>query len=60
MTAQPMICTECEHEIERGDTYVADTRQTERVNRFGAVIVKDAELLATYHSTCAPATGRQS
>lgn len=55
----PMICTKCEHEIERGDTYVADTRQTERVGRGGVVTVQDAELLAAYHPTCAPATGRR-
>lgn len=49
-----MNCTGCNREIKRGDRYVAVDRHVERVGRFGAVIVEDAELVAAYHMECAP------
>lgn len=50
-------CTACDNEIKRGETYVAHTRQTERVDRLGAIKVKDSEVTATYHPACAPQGG---
>lgn len=55
MSNQPMMCTACEREIERGEKYVAYARHIERVGRLGAVKVEDAELTAAYHLGCAPA-----
>ncbi|WP_329521121.1 hypothetical protein [Spirillospora sp. NBC_01491] len=49
-----MTCSACGNEIERGDTYVAITRNCERVGRLGAIKVKAAELVAAYHEDCAP------
>ena len=60
MSAHPMTCTACERVIERGAEYVAVTRQTERVGRFGGITVVDAELDATYHPGCEPSKGRAS
>jgi hypothetical protein len=51
-----MTCAACRNEIKRGDTYIAFTRQRERVGRSGAVKVKDAELTAAYHEDCVPQT----
>lgn len=54
MTCTPMTCTKCTRPIERGETYVAEQRNRERVGRFGAITVKDSELIAAYHEACAP------
>ena len=53
-------CTACGEKIKRGERYVADTRQLERVGRQGAVKVEAAELVAAYHEVCAPARGRSN
>lgn len=50
-------CTGCDNAIKRGETYVAHTRQTERVGLLGAIKVKDAEVTAVYHETCTPQGG---
>jgi hypothetical protein len=49
-----MTCTKCTRPIERGETYVAEQRNRERVGRFGGITVKDSELIAAYHEACAP------
>lgn len=53
MSNQPS-CTACGNTIERGEKYVAFTRQSERVGRLGAVKVEDAELISAFHEGCAP------
>ena len=57
-----MNCTKCGSEIHRGEEYVALNRHVEVVGRRfyerrDTVTVKDAENLATYHMSCAPAEG---
>lgn len=54
-----MNCTECNCEIPRGEEYVTDLRNVERVERrffrTDITTVKDSKVKATWHLECAPA-----
>jgi hypothetical protein len=50
-----MNCDGCRRQIKRGEEYVTVLRHIESVGVFGAVKVKDAEVLAVYHLDCEPA-----